>query len=603
MTLGKLSYYQDLVSEDIRDDESRNANFRKVDDIYNCRWNLPTDLEKLPWTRPIQNTAGHDAIEAASRTIATQLPFINVMPTNANQGEKERAERVEALLDWHFFQMNRRGVERPLWQIGDSAVKYATVAFQVIYVPFEFKGQTGKQADAIRRAGEVMFKVHNAQNVHARYGNYALDRVSLAQNMTARQVVGEFGKERCAKLIAEIKSRGKPDDFDKLLERTWCTYFDLSDYDNRVQWVAFTDRDHIAEGGGGDKAIELRREEHGLKFLPWVFRTQDHYLMKPVVDADMYDNQNVLESFRFSLLVSMVAKARSKSVTLDGQGVKVDYKDPGQQVPLRPGEEYEPIPPEPMDVNLQALVEAGRGDIRQATVATVLTTLEKVAFGAPFSTVNAIIQAAVASLVRVSDLVETSIQDGLYQALQWIEKSGLPSRGFRRKGKSLENPELMQGAQLLLKPTDFSTDDLYITVKLNTDSSTDKQQRYNMAINAIGRLPVSARKAMEDNGLDYNDADEMEWLSEQYGKTELQTDLKRIAMVPDMEMQQAQAQQQMEMQQYQKNAQNEAQGITTETAMSGMQGVDNRGGGMNVQSPGMGREQITSESFSGEGLA
>ena len=84
-----------------------------------------------------------------------------------------------------------------------------------------------------------------------------------------------------------------------------------------------------------------------------------------------------------------------------------------------------------------------------------------------------------------------------------------------------------------------------------------------------------------------------------------QAEIKRITMQPDLEAQQMQMAQQQQLQQEQMQMEVENERQAQQTAFEGSEGFDVRGGGNPPMgaAPGMGREQVTGETFAGEGLA
>ena len=245
------------------------------------------------------------------------------------------------------------------------------------------------------------------------------------------------------------------------------------------------------------------------------------------------------------------------------------------------------------------LVESVNADIRQATVAEALTTIEKFASGGtPFSTVNAILQAAIASLSPISKLGEAALEDGLYQMLHWIKKSGKMTIGYRTNDVNKDDPASSIGAQVAIDPDTIDPDNMYIKVTLQADTPSDKQQRINMA-NEMLKLGVTPQYAMETNGIEFTEQNYNDFLEWRYAQAEVEADVQRIMMQPQMEAQQAQIQQQQQIAQQQMAQQTAQQSMESANARPFEQtrGRNPMGNPPAQSVPGMGREQITGETM------
>ena len=599
----KLDYYKELVADDIRLDKENSKTFQKIEDMWNNKWELPVGLKDKQYMRSFKTTAPHDAILAAGRVMANKLPTIKVQPMSPSS-ENGTEERIETLLDWHFYNILRRSPSNPFMDIAMSAVKFSRIAFQVIHIPTELSGNS-KAIQATKRLGDFSWRVHkNPQNVHARFDDFILRSVSVASTRTASEIINLYPGIK-VKLESEVRKRiSDQDSLGAALSRMKFTLYDCMDYDNRAIWLSLQEGGVVDETGGGSDSLEIMRKEHGLPFLPWVYKQDDHPLMKSVVDADLYSNANVLESLRYYLVIATVAQARSWSKTISGDGVEIDHTEPASQVQLKTGEEFGMLPPAQLDPTINMLIDSVRGDIRQTTVAEALTTIDKLASGTPFATVNAILQASIASLGTIQKITENSLEEGFYQMLQWMDHTGKPLVGKRRVTKNTNMELTKSGADIVLKKGDISPEDIFITVSLNTTTPTDKDSAINRAILMSSRLPISPRKALEDNGVEYTDADEQSFMTYQYSNAEMQADLKSITMRPELEAQQMQMQQQQAMQQEQMQAQAQTQMAEQPQVEQPMtENMQGEAGLPPSSVPTMTRESMSNQDMSGQGIA
>ena len=587
-----------LAEKMVRLDSDRNKTYNKIQDMWDCKWELPTGLKGLNYIREFITTGPHDAMLAASRTFSSQMPFISVMPLSAS--DRQHSEDIEEALEWHLFRALRRSPFSPLYGMMNTAVMFSEIAGQVDYLPYTLKDQTKKRVKSIKGVGDFIIRIHDPRTVHATYSDYGLEEVLSKTKVSVQDVINRFGEEH--KGIKKLKDQYSDDTslFEEVVE-----LYDLTDSTDRVVWV------------GAESPIELIREPHGLPFINWVYRRNDHPLMLPVVNADLYNNANVMSTLRFSLVMSAVAQSKTWSRTPSGDGVEIDHSDPTSQAQMKMGEEFGILPPSQLDPNINLLVQEVAGDIRQATVAEALTSIEKIAGSSPFSTVNAIIQAALSSLAPIRKLGENALEDMLYLFLEFIKHSGEPLIAYRTKTREKDNPVMEMGAQIQLNPDEIEPNNVYLEVNLQPDTPTDKQGRLDMAIKSVQNLSVTPRKAMEDNGLEYTDADMDEFMEWQYAQAELQGDLTAIQAKTELEIQKAQmdmqmqGQQQMQQQQQsdmlraqtqQTNAQ--AQQANQTDPFANTRGMGRTDGNPPINSrPGVGREQINGETRAGDELA
>jgi len=588
--------YQNIMAVAIEAGKAKNNMLREIDKLWNCEWELPEGLAGKDWVRAFRLTGPHDAMFAAARTFSDKDPFIDIQPLSPI--DKENAESIETVLKWHLSRAKRRAPKDPIYEIMVNAVKYSEVAFQVLYLPHELK-RPGSRLKTISGGGDFAFRVHNPQNVYAKYSDYGLEGVGVTSLMTASSVANMFDKDNKGVIAMKKKiSSGlaKGESLESVMDDTWISYFDYTNHEDRGIWGTISNNKLVVETADPD--FVFMDEPHDLNFFPWVYRKDDHPLMKPVIDAGLYGNACTLATLRYYITITRVAQAGSWSKTASGEGVEVDYTDPGGQVKLRHGDEFGVLQPAQIDPNINMLIESVNADIRQATVAEALTTIEKFAGGGtPFSTVNAILQAAISSLSPITKLGEAALEDGLYQMLHWIKKSGKMTIGYRTSDKNRDNPEQSIGAQVVIDPEQIDPDNTYIKVTLQADTPSDKQQRINMA-NEMLNLGVTPQYAMETNGIDFTEQNYNDFLEWKYAQAEVEADVQRIMMQPQLEVQQMQIQQQQqaEAQLQQQTAQQEMQSANAQ-AFEQTRGRSSVGNPPIQSVPGMGREQITGETM------
>jgi hypothetical protein len=628
-----LSYYESIAQEEIDDDDNKKKRrqWLEIDNMYNGEWSAPKELRTLSWWKTVKTTAPHDALDAPTRVLSNLMPKINIIPNNASDQESERVERLETALLWHLEKSNRRSVMAPLRKIVHHSLRYAAIAAQVKYMPYYTKGmKKDSRLKSMKSASDFTFVVHNPHTVYPRYSDYGLESVVVASLRTAFDVVKEYGRENegIKTLLTQVK--------DEDLRSTNVAFFDYTDWEDRVIWFTVSDSVDIAHGG-----IEIMREEHKLTFLPWVIRYDEHPLLKPVVDNNLYEITNILLSLRYAQVVALAAAPKTKSQTSTGEGIEMDYDDPAGQAKLKPGESLDPLTPPRLDPELTNIAALAEQYMYQATSSKILGSLEQVAGAStPFSTINAMIQTALAQLGRYTNLAENALVDSLYLMLRWIDYSGDSLLSRVPNGK---NSNITRGAQVILKPasqldegfeedgiiTPFDPDELNIRVTLRSDSSNDQQARMNLAILATERFNMAPQDAADMFDLEYTDIHKNRWTHWMFEKAEVEGNVFEIqsdfqfkassreaAFQQELQMQAQQAMQQQQMQQQQMQ-QGPPQGMMQGPQQSPMndmrqqrsnvpaaEGVDNRGmGGAPTPPQTQTREQVTQQAPGGEDLA
>ena len=232
----KLSYYQNIVKEAINDDKSRNGYIQAYKKILTSEYELPPEIAALEWMRAFVTTTPVDGVDAAVRVFCVRMPSLNVHPNTIGAGERERTQKIEDALMWHFSKANQRGVQRPLEQILDSILKYGLVGAQVRYVPVDMK-QTGKRGRFLAQQGDFVYIVHDPETVHPRFSPSMLESVSLAKLMTLSDIEREIGADNpgVKELIANHSKKGRDQ---SILDTTYVSFYQYDDYDNHVQWLS-----------------------------------------------------------------------------------------------------------------------------------------------------------------------------------------------------------------------------------------------------------------------------------------------------------------------------------------------------------------------------
>lgn len=624
-----IEYYQNLAKEMILANEGehgRNEMYRQIDQMIACDYTLPSELTDLEWigNRKFVSNAPRNAAQAATRTFAALLPKINIDPLSSEEGEWERVNKMETAFEWHLKQLNIGRKQSPHWKIVENAVNYCNVSLQTEYLPYAKKKQKGKRVQAIKRRGDFNFIVHHPSNVHSRFSDDMLECVVLCYSRTVQDLINQFGAKNpgVAELLEELDSDKKEKGADRY--STYVYFYDFTDYDNRVIWAVMTDNGKMGNACTG-YAYEIMREPHKLSFLPWVVKDNKEPILKTVYDT--WVNINIIKSIIFAKHVQLAGHPTywTKKVS-PSDDVNIETDSPSNKLDLLQGQEAGVLPPPPIDPQLAKTEADLDSQIYQSSAASVLGSVEKFAgANTPFSSINAVLQAALGQLGLAKLTAEQAYVEALHQIARWIDFSGEPLMAYRSVTKDQDRDDMKAGAQYALMPGEapedtvdsnviyFDPDELYINVELQAQSITDDQGRIANAINKTTHLGFSQQEVYEEAGGNNFDISQEQWASEVLFKNKIQIQVEREAMELRIEeaarMQEIQLagqeramQSQMQMEQ-QMSPENQTQQNRSQGAFAASQGMDTRAGNANATMPGMGREQITGTDANGNQLA
>ena len=632
--MNKLGYFVDIADQVFEDGgvKKKIDYYQSVDDMMDCSYDLPNALENVSWLkgRKFVSTAPADSVNAAIRTFAERKPVINIQPLSSMQKEYERVERQETALEWDFKKMNARGTRPVHWQITNSAMRYCKVALQTEYIPYSLKGRKkDNYVKAVLKSGAFNWRVHHPSTVFCQDGPYGVPEFVVSRTRrTVNWLVSKYGKDN--KGVREMLGDLSDDDLATQLDQA-VYFYDVTTWEERAQWAAFTETNSI------DTTVtdgyEFMREEHKMPFMNWVVIDYSDFILKSVIDADLWQNENALRTMTFAKAVDVVAHPSLwiRTVSGDLEDVNRAEDSPNEAIVSSTTTDVRELRPPQIDPQLSQVREMARSEIFQSTVAQVLASVEKIGQTATFSTVNAMLQAAVTQLTLSKACAEQAEQKAFTQNLLWVDYTDMDWRVYRDKSKTVNGNTYPTGQEIIItKSKDVATippeyvntitpiepENLYITVTLQPKAITDKQSEQVMAINQHERLGGSLDMIYDEYGFGEYSQHEQRRKLEDLMNAEVEAEQRRITMQPDLEAQQMQMEQQMQMQQQmqqeqqmqmeQQVAAENARQEQMQPAFTGSQNLDMRNMyGMSAQqaAPGMGREQITGETVEGEGLA
>lgn len=587
----EFSYYRQVTKELIAAGKSDRELYQKIDKLFKHEWELPTDVADLPGMRKFTSTDAHDSMIAGIKTIAASEVYLDVLSPVPGEDNARIADEYQVALQHQWELMKKRTVTNPFWEMANHAVKYDKIALQLEHIgnlPVK-----GKKKKYIERYGDFALVVHDPASVYEKYSYYGMDSVVLVQEMLLADVRANYGDEMAEKIIEERK---KNDDLAIEEHETYAVIYDWTDYDDRIVWAEISD---TLDGGSEDSTI-LKDETNKLPFINWIVRRADDPLMKAIVETDLIKNFDILWSLRYYTIAALAAWPRMWSRTPTGEGVDVNWKDVGGQVQLRVGEEAGMNPPPAEDTGAGKITNEVQAKIYQATqIARSLTSLESIAPGTAFSTINAMREAGIASLGEILRIIKDGMEDMFCHMLYWSQYMNKPLFGRRSFTTDPLDSTLTKGASFYLDLQDAEIEKVELIVELRPDTMTDKQGRFNVAIMGLERLHLDYEKVYEIAGIKNGKQSHESWKQQQIELAELEAEKKRIIGAVDVEIQNAMSQ--MQMQQQQQMQQPPPQPSQGQPQFSAAQGMDNRGGGLPAAqvAPQATREQVTGRDTGG----
>lgn len=466
-------------------------------------------------------------------------------------------------------------------------MKYCAVAIETSYLPWVYqKERNSARVKEILRSRNFKWHVHDPSNIHVRESEDVLECVINCEVLSLQQLIDRFGADNpgVSEALMKLKSKDRKDA--KLLNATMYSLYDYTDWDARVKWIA-DNAGSISLNREAPVGHELMRKPRTVSFLPWVFVDNEEPILKQMCLAGLWENVNILRTMQFSKTVDMVAHPEMWIQTPDGtlKGVSIDNQNPNQPLVTKPGVNVQQLRPPMIDPQLATMTQTAEQEVFRTTVAQILASVEKYAGTQNFSVVNAMLSAAVAQLSLAQMCAERAETLAVTQNFRWIEETEIPMVGFRTTTKG-EGKE--RGQEISIKPGEFDTDYLYVSIKLRPSTVMDKQTDINNAINKVERLGMSKKMAWDELGMENFELSSSQVTEESLYTSHIQAKMKEIMMQPDLKA--AQMQQQMQ------------QGAE-QTQFAMKEGMDTRGGGPPATQPGQGREQLTGQSAGGQEIA
>ncbi len=574
----KLSDYKSLRNSMLEADKERDKAFEAYQDMYHGYWrNYPAELQKLDWSHKVVSSIPHDAIATAVRVIPSGKMVIHLTPLASDQENKDTANMIERMLGWQLKNTNRRRSAPVQADYMQSACLYATIAAQVIDVPWQIKQMEANKGNAKRwkaalRYGRFMIPTYNPMDVHVQYSNFMPERVLLCQVRKPQQVADEWPAVR-GKLKEAIEA-GKN-----------VNYFDMMDYDEHCIWC---------EPEKDDDIVMLEPQPHELPFLNWVALMGGsalenkpeyayHSLLYSVYHTGQWESQNSVDTLRVSEAIKNAAKPPLAEEGPNPDNVQIDALSPLGAAKVPAGNTLKDLPPNMLDPALTVISDAFGGRQTTSTVSQILMSGET-APGTAFAAMNLQVLTAIGALKPHKELTERALAETFVLMLEWVRHTGekLTAMGVGKND---------MGTEYELDPGEVP-ENLYFDVDLRPDTPTDLASKANVGI------------MLKQAGLRSDEA-----IMEELGVEDPQTEMEQIYFE-----QMTNAYQQIRIQQMMQDAmgpspeelaaQQANAAAAQQTDLAAAEGAQNPGGMMPAQlNPNATREMANQRSFTGEPLA
>lgn len=561
-----IDYYKGLWSEMIENDKRKVDHFKEIDNAIEFGLKLPEDLRKLKWMRNIQSTLPAEVMVVGTKILSTIEPKVYYQPVNSSEANKKKANEIEQNLLWQIVQMDKRTPQGIVPNIVESALRYDSTAAFTVPVTWQIGGQKGERPSRYEKSafnqGGFITVVHNPKDIHARWSPLGLDMVLSAKVMRARDAIAFYGED--ANKIAELMKDEK--------NELYVSVFDYWDYDDRITWISKpSDNMQLAEPDGG---YIISKKEMELPFLPWSINeggstlasSPEHGvrpLLGPIVHADQLELQMIVQSMAMSEATAYAASPRVKITSHDGETIEIRYGDINQPVVLKPGEQYEMLPPHQIDTNLLAIFDRLEQSFSKLTGLRSLADLDTPS-GTAYATVNAQIKAATSSLDPAKRLSERTLSGIAENILRWTAHTGDDLIGYGSQDGNV-------GIEYRTQSKHIDPKDIYVSVTLSHHIPTDELQQINAVTILMKEVGISFVDAAKK--LDIPNPEELQarYRQEQLDNAQVAIAIKKMNAEADLEIQAMQMQMQMGMQQ-----QVQQQQIAQQQQM--------QGGGMNEES-------------------
>jgi len=573
--MSDLQELYDLAQGLVDSYSDRDILFSEIDRMFRLDWSMPDGMPD--WVMKSVTTDPRDIVTTVVRTFATIKPRFKIMPMQANEPNRMRANEIETAIGWNFKKAGRRSDSTVAWDAMFSSAKYAMIGAQIIYLPYQIKvmeamvdpeKSESKSSKAIRakirrakeamRFGDFAYIFHNPSNLYPSFSEYGLE-----SNLTCRvQTVDEFratwGKLANSIVDEQDYQNGKVN---------YVTTWDYIDYEIRTVWGVFSDTNTRIVAGSGMKILE---EENKLGFIPYVIKRWGDSLsdrsdekvmplLQSIYKSGQWDVLNAMDSLDASLTIKRAAQPQYAAELPPGQDIELDNTEPVGVARLPVGtQKFTPLPAQSVDQRLSMEKNQYKSGIWQTGVNKVLNTLEFPS-GTAYSSVNQLLTQATNSVIACKLLGELALGELAHLMLCWGKYYDKEYGNGETSLYGQYDDKKRSGQEVSLAWNMINPSALDVEVILTPDIPIDKLQTINGAVLMKQNFRVPEEDLLEDLGV-MNPMEAAERRDqEDFNNAYIQNDLQKIQMETQLEFEQKQMEMQAGLQQQQMQQQQEAQ--------------------------------------------
>jgi len=588
----------------VRDNRKRNEMWDEIEKMALNDWTVPADVKKRNnWLHEITSSDPQDALRAANQVLSSVMPKIQYVPSAPGAENEKRASAIEANLAWQWSLAERRHEDGLLTNVVGSALQYATIAGQIVFLPHQLKavgalgGDTKKIKNAMRH-GKFAVVLHNPKNVHATYTDYGLEDVLHIKVWKANKFLAFFGKS----IPKEMQKQIKDDKYGFVL------VYEYMDLDRHV--VAAVPRETTGiptttpdtQSTGAPRMKVIFDEKNTLGFIPWVVRSRGvSFFEKPeesirpllfgIVTSNHWNNANIMLSIGGSeVLIRAASPRRRVKGPNPAQGYTVDWNNPGGVEMVDSAHDVEDVPPHQLDQGVFEVIDRLGSMMGKETVAKIIQNPE-VSPDVPFSALNLVFQLGANSIKPFQTLAENWLADAFFIMMLFVDKfvKKEPLITYASKGNRAPGQEL--GEQTILKSGMFDPENLYIKVSLTAAVPTDQMAKANAISIMNEKLKYPLSRGLEELGIPDPDVAIDEWSLEKLKENDLMLAIQEQQGQQEIVLQQMAALGQQMSQLQQMQGQMEQQGQPQEGVHPGGPGFDGGLGGTPSQQAAPGQDQ------------
>lgn len=616
-----LEWYQGKVSEMIEEDEERNELFEAMDDMFHGNIALPDALKEFDDIRLNKDSTPHDALYNGTTFLANSRVRFEITPLGSKAREAEKANEMEEAIAWHWDRTNKRGMSRKIFDIAHSALRYDLCVTRVDDLLYWLPKDESKWSKANVRAyrnGRFIVTIQPPHSMH-----FQMSQLGGSHCIVSYQVLPLTDVVDYYSGLAGVNAEGRKikaaiEKAKKEAGEDWTSYnfalYNYTDDDTRLVYGNLTDADTKTydENGGTSDPIVFIDTENKMPFINYTIRggaseaePEPAYKYHPMLASahwhGLWQDAVLAKSLAFSDVIRRLREVREFYVGSSTDQVPPDDGTGGAKA-LPPGVDVKRLPPTQLDPQAWQVIQEYSGALNRTTGTSVLGNLSQISPSTPFSSINAQVQLAEGNMNPQRNIIQDTIADIAYLFCEWVKYTKKPLVSWRNTDKKIGEKLMTRGAEIQIGSGDYDLKRLFIQCTITPETPTDQVQKINNARMMV-ELGMSRRDILESLSVPHPelqlDASALEkmkdgmvqaFITEQVARANAKVQVESQQAMAGIQQQQAAAQQQQ--QPPVPSPFDNAQGQGFNPAQGGQAPME--------AAPGMGREQMTGQTASGE---